>query len=66
MDDLSLYPMHCRQSIRKLMSMLNTDAETAYNMIRMTAVLMDLRTNDERVVNAILMDCDIEEVGERA
>jgi hypothetical protein len=66
MEDLSLYPLHCRQNIRKIMSMLNTDAETAYNMIRMTATLMDLRTNDERVVRAILMDCDIGEVGERA
>ena len=60
MDDLREYPFHCRRSIRKLTRMLHADPQIAYSMMKMTALLMDLRTDDERVVSAILMDCGID------
>ena len=61
MNDLGNYPKQCRKSIRKIMHMLSTDAETSYKMIRMTAMLMDLNLDDERVVFYIMMDCGIED-----
>ena len=33
--------------------------ETAYSMILMTAALMDLRPDDDQVVDMILEDCGI-------
>ena len=60
MNDLSAFPSRCRKSIRKLMRFLCTDAETAYAMMLMTAVLMDLSTDDSEVVNTILTDCSVE------
>ena len=61
MDKLKNYPQYCRRNINKLMYMLTSDAETVYNMMRMTALLMDLDLDDEKVVEAILMDCGIED-----
>ena len=58
--DLSGYPVRCRKNIRRLMRMLCTDAETAYAMMLLTATLMDLATDDNRVTEAILMDCGME------
>ena len=58
--DLKPYPRRCRKNINRLMYMLSTDAETAYNMMRMTAVLMDLDIDDDKVVSLILMDCCME------
>ena len=68
MDDLSIYPARCRKNIRKLMAMLSADAEIAYGLMQMTATLMDLRTDDDKVVEMILDDCGINniETGERA
>jgi len=43
-----------------LMSRLCTDAQTAYAMILMTAALMDLSPDDDRVAETVLMDCGIE------
>lgn len=60
MNDLNCYPVYCRKNIRKLMQMLCTDAQTAYGMMKMTAALMDLNTNDDKVIESILMDCDLE------
>ena len=54
------YPERYRKSIRTLMTRLGTDAETAYNMMVMTATLMDLHTDDDEVVDLILEDCKTE------
>ena len=54
------YPAKCRKNIRRLMQMLCTDAETAYAMMLMTAMMMDLSTDDPEVVDMILTDCNVE------
>ena len=60
MNDPTAYPVGCRKSIRKLMRLLCTDAETAYAMMLMTAMMMDLSTDDPEVVDMILTDCNVE------
>ena len=62
MFDLSFYPLSCRNGIKTLMRMLSSDAETVFSMMRMTASIMDLDISDKKVINAILMDCGIENV----
>ena len=57
MSDTRYYPRRCRKGINRLMHMLSTDSDTAFAMIRMTATLMDLDLDDEKVVDIILMDC---------
>ena len=61
MKDLKKYPESCRRNLNILMHMLSTDAETAYEMIRMTSSFMDLDISDDVVVDIILMDCGIED-----
>ena len=60
MDELIFYPRNCRKNIRTLTEMVGMCAETAYGMILMTAALMDLRPEDDRVCEMILADCGIE------
>ena len=60
MRNLDGYPLHCRKNIRKLTAMLNTDPETAYAMMILTAVLTDLSPDDDRIIEMILMDCNVE------
>ena len=61
MDELSIYPARCRRNIRKLMDRLSADADIAYGLMQMTAVLTDLRTDDDKVVEIILHDCGIDQ-----
>jgi len=56
---LSIYPKNCRKNIREIHRMIGVGEETAYSMILMTAALMDLRPDDEEVVEYILEDCGI-------
>ena len=58
MKDIKLFPMRSRKNIRKLVHILGVDAETAYVMMVMAATLMDLRPEDDAVVEMILMDCE--------
>ena len=60
MDLTRAFPAHCRRNIRKLTSMLCTDAETAFAMMLMTAALMDLDPGDDKVAELILIDCNVE------
>ena len=55
-----MHPANCRKSINLLVNEVGVDAETAYNMMRMTAALMDLRPEDDEVVQMILKDCGVE------
>ena len=60
MDDLSRYPMSCRRNIRRLMNMLTSDADSVYRSMLTTAILTDLRPEDDKVADLILMDYGIE------
>lgn len=54
-----MYKDVCRASIQRLTAKIFVNEETAYNMIRMTAMLMDLPLEDEKVVEMILRDCGV-------
>ena len=54
------YPKGCSKNIKILTDRLCTDADTAYKMMLMTATLMDLRPEDEKVAELILTDCNVE------
>ena len=60
MVSLNAYPRRYRKNINKLMYMLCADAETVFSMMKMTALLMDLDLDDDRVACAILMDCGVD------
>ena len=55
----TLYPLKCRKNIRRVADGTGMDAETAYAMMLMTAMLMDLRPDDDAVADMILEDCGI-------
>ena len=59
-DVAIMYPKRFRKSLHILMDEVGIGVETAYAMMLMTATLMDLRPEDEKVVNIILKDCGIE------
>ena len=60
-DPVITYPKRCRNSIRKIVDEVGASVETAYAMILMTAMLMDLQPDDDEVVHIILQDCGIED-----
>ena len=59
-DVAIMYPKKCRKSLHTLMDEIGIGIETAYAMMLMTATLMDLRPEDDKVVDIILKDCGIE------
>lgn len=59
------YPKGCRRAVRHISEMLCVHPETAWQMMLMTAALMDLRPEDPEVTRMILLDCGIED-GESA
>ena len=61
MDTAIMYPRQCRNSIHKLVDRVGMSEETAYAMMLMTALLMDLHPEDEEVMLMILQDCGIED-----
>jgi len=63
---METYPKRCRRNILRLMYMLSSDAETVYSMMKLTAALMDLDLDDDRVADAILADCGIDNLEVRA
>ena len=58
--DTIMYPKQCRKSISTLTSRIGVGVETAYAMMLMTAMLMDLHPEDDEVVEMILSDCGVE------
>ena len=60
MDVAIMYPKNCRRSIHRIMDEVGAGPETAYAMMLMTAALMDLHPEDEKVLNIILQDCGVE------
>jgi len=55
-----MYPKRCRRSIQILTENVGMSVETAYAMMLMTAALMDLRPEDDEVLEMILADCGME------
>lgn len=47
----------CRKSVQRISEAVRTDEETAYAMVLMTALLMDLRPDDDEVLEMVLKDC---------
>jgi len=63
MKDITImYPRHCRKNIRRLVTEIGVPPETAYAMMLMTATLMDLKPEDDKVFHMILQDCCVEDV----
>lgn len=59
MDQILTYPKLCHKNIRRIVTAIGACPETAYAMILMTAMLMDLHPEDEQVANMILEDCGL-------
>ena len=59
METMIRYPKNCRRSIRILSHEIGVSMETAYAMMLMTALLMDLRPDDDEVLETILEDCGV-------
>ena len=57
MKEIESYPVLCRQAIRKVAKRLKTDYETAYAMICLKAVMMDLKPSDAIVSDTLIRDC---------
>ena len=60
MDITIMYPKKCRSGIKTLVNEVGMSIETAYAMMLMTAMLMDLHPEDEEVIHIILKDCGVE------
>ena len=54
-----IYPKESRKNIVRIMNAIGVSPETAYAMMLMTAMLMDLHPEDEEVADMILEDCGI-------
>lgn len=54
-----LYPKRCHKNINRIVNAIGASVETAYAMMLMTSMLMDLHPEDERVADIILEDCGI-------
>ena len=61
MEKVNVYPRECRRSIRVITELTNAGPETAYAMLLMTALLMDMRPESGDVLRMVLEDCGIEE-----
>ena len=59
MDTAIMYPKRCRKSIHTIVNEVGASEETAYAMMLMTAMLMDLHPEDEEVLEMILQDCGV-------
>lgn len=55
-----IYPKNCRNSIDTIVGKTGVSVETAYAMMLMTALLMDLRPEDRDVTLMILQDCGVD------
>lgn len=59
--NLNGYPKRYHKAINRIINEIGTSPETAYAMMLMTAMLMDLEPEDEKVVHMILVDCGVED-----
>ena len=58
---VTMIPKKRRDAVRLIADETGMSTDTAHSMILMTAALMDLHPDDERVVQMILADCGIED-----
>ena len=58
-DPTIMYPKNCRKNINRIVNAIGASVETTYAMMLMTAMLMDLRPEDDEVADMILEDCGI-------
>lgn len=56
-----MYPKRCQKGVQILSDTVGMSKDTAYAMMLMTAALMDLQPEDEKVIHIILQDCGIED-----
>ena len=61
MDTAIMYPKRCRKSIHTIVDEVGASEETAYAMMLITALLMDLHPEDDEVLHIILQDCGVED-----
>ena len=61
MRNTATYPERSRKNVQKITASVPVSEETAYAMMLMTAMLMDLSPDDERVPDMILKDCGVTE-----
>ena len=54
-----MYPERCEKSVSKISRLTGTNKDTAYAMLLMTAMLMDLHPEDEDVLRMVLEDCGV-------
>ena len=54
-----MFPRRYKKNVDRICSAIGTSPDTAYAMMLLTATLMDLRPDDESVVDMILSDCGI-------
>ena len=59
MDKTIMYPKNCRKNINRIVDATGNSIETAYAMMLLTAALMDLCPEDDKVADMILEDCGI-------
>lgn len=58
----SMIPERCRKNVRRVMNAMSVDECTAYSMLMMTALLMDLYSEDDAVLEMTLQDCGVTEI----
>lgn len=61
MRNTTTYPERSRKNVQKITASVPVSEETAYAMMLMTAMLMDLSPDDERIPEMILKDCGVAE-----
>lgn len=54
-----MFPRRYKKNVDRIVSAIGASPETAYAMILLTATLMDLRPDDDSIVDMILEDCGI-------
>ena len=54
---LNSFPEPCRRNLTTIISHVDTDVNTAYAMMLLTATLMDLCPADPKVAEILLDDC---------
>ena len=60
MDTAIMYPKKCRKNIHRIVEEVGASEETAYAMMLMTAMLMDLQPEDDEVADIILKETENE------
>lgn len=54
-----MYPRRYKKNVERIVNAIGASPDTAFAMMLLTATLMDLRPDDEAVVDIILADCGI-------